>query len=448
MNPDTPGRTIAIVGRPNVGKSALFNRLARRRMSIVHEESGVTRDRVVTEAYWANQRFELVDTGGLGLMDRQKAPDLFEAGIREQVHIAIGDAAVLVFVVDLEAGVVPLDEEVARLLHASGHPVFLAANKADHPEKDRIADEFSSLGFPVFPVSALHNRGLAPLMDAALGELPPPVEEPEEEALKVAVVGKPNAGKSSYINRLLRSKRVMVSDVPGTTRDSVEIPFAIGKPPHVRHYQLIDTAGIRRRRQIRDAVELFSVMRTEKSVERADVVVHVVDGAAGFGTNDKKIAAMIREHRRGHILMINKWDLVEVTQRHFSRELSRQAPFLAYVPVVYASAETGFNIRRSIEAIDYVATQVRSKLTTGVLNRVLHDAFRKTPPPVAGRKRVRFYYATQVGEQPVRIKLFVSNGKYLSSSYRSYLEKNLRRAFGLEGAPIVLQFSARRPPPA
>jgi len=439
-------RVIAIVGRPNVGKSALFNRLVGRRISIVHEASGVTRDRVGAEAHWGGTRFELVDTGGLGLMDGAKTEDRFDAGIRQQVKAAIEDAAVLIFVVDITAGVVPLDQEVARLLHSSGCFVLLAANKADTPVRDEHVAEFAALGFPAYAVSALHGRGLDDLMSAALGQLPDAGDDLAAERLKVAVVGKPNAGKSSYINRLLRSDRVMVSEIPGTTRDSVEIPFSVGQGDQARHYLLVDTAGIRRNRRIHDAVELFSGMRTERAVEQADVVVHLVDAVEGFGVNDKKIAGLIARAQKGSLLLINKWDLMdEVTQRAFGQALLKIAPFLRNIPVQFTSAETGYNIRRTVEAIDYVATQVRATLPTGTLNRVLHDSFTRTPPPVFGRQRTRFFYATQTGTQPVRVRLFVSNPKTFTSAYQAYLERRLREAFGLEGAPLVLKFAARRP---
>ncbi len=395
--PTPDRRVVAIVGRPNVGKSALFNRLTKRRLSIVHEESGVTRDRVMAEASWAGNRFDLVDTGGLGLMDGARAGDVFEEGIRSQVAIAIQDAAALIFVVTADTGLVPLDQEVARLLHESGRPVFLAVNKSDNLELDTTAEQFVELGFPVFPVSALHNRGLDPLLEALLPTLPRVAESSRADPLKVAIVGKPNAGKSSYINRLLRSDRVMVSDIPGTTRDSVEIPFSVGSGPDARHYLLIDTAGLRQKKKVKEAVDKFSMIRTEKSIEMADVVVHVLDAETGYGANDKKISSLIAGQHKGCLLLVNKWDLSQVTQRAYQKRLLDEAPFLRHVAVEFSSALSGYNIRRSIDAIDKVAAQIRTKLSTGVLNRVLQDTFTKVPPPVVKNKRVRFFYATQTG---------------------------------------------------
>lgn len=437
-------RVVAIVGRPNVGKSALFNRIVKRRLSIVHEESGVTRDRVHSEVVRDGQRFDLFDTGGLGLMDDAASGDVFDARIREQAKLAIADAAVLIFVTNSQDGVVPLDEMVARQLHESGCPVLLAVNKCDTEAAEVSVPEFESMGFPVFPVSALHNRGIDDLMTAALKLLPKAGEVPSKTApLKVAVVGKPNAGKSSFINRILRNDRVMVSEVAGTTRDSVEIPFTVGEGPQARHYQLIDTAGMRRRGQINTVVEFFSVVRAERSIEKADVVVHVIDAEEGPGSQDKKISTMVRKHEKGYMLLVNKWDLQEETQRAYAQVLSKAFPYMKHVPVIYVSAKDGYNIRRSIEAIDFVASQTELTLTTGVLNRVLHDAVDTTSPPARGRKRGKFFYAAQAGTRPVRIKLFVNEPKAFPDAYRQYLVRKLREAFGLEGAPIILLFRAR-----
>ena len=436
-------RVVAIVGRPNVGKSALFNRIVRRRMSIVHEESGVTRDRIATEVTWEDQRFELIDTGGLAVMDGRTAADVIEDGIRKQVEVAVQDAAVVLLVVDLVAGIVPLDEEVSRILHARGIPVYIAANKADAPEQDLLAEPFHALGFPVYPVSALHNRGVGDLLEEVMARLPPPAASAATSPLRIAIVGRPNVGKSSYINRLLNDDRVIVSDVPGTTRDSIEVPFVVGAGPQARHYLLIDTAGMRRIGKIDNAVERFSLFRTERSIERADVVVMMIDAEQGPTSMDKKIARKILESQRGCVLMVNKWDLAmeqKITQRKYGAALRDALQFLNFVPTVFLSAKTGFNIRNTIDTIDYVAAQVRTELGTGVLNRVLHDAFAALQPPLVAGHRLKFYYATQTGTQPVRISLFVNNHKKLTPNYKAYLLKQLRHAFGLEGAPIVLRF--------
>ena len=440
-------RVVAIVGRPNVGKSALFNRLARRRIAIVHEESGVTRDRIACEVNWDEHWFELIDTGGVGLMDKSVSADRIEQGTREQVDIAIQDASVVIFVVDITAGIVPLDEEVSRLLHASGRKVFVAANKADNPAQDSQTAEFEALGFPVFPVSAQHNRGIGDLMDPAVNALPPISAVERVEPLKVAIVGRPNVGKSSYINALLGSERVIVSDVPGTTRDSIEVPFTIGRAEGARHYRLIDTAGMRKVRKVHKSVERFSVFRAEKSIARADVVVLMLDAAEGPSVQDKKIAAKIVEEKRGAVIVVNKWDLAgNMAEKKYENALRKELFFFDYVPVVFASAKSGYNVQRTVDVIDHVSVQVSTELTTGLLNRTLHDAFTRVQPPEVKRKRLKFYYCTQTGTRPIRIRLFVNDRKCVADSYKAYLENSLRRAFGLEGAPLILDFRSSHSP--
>ena len=442
---------MAIVGRPNVGKSALFNRLVGRRVSIVHEEEGVTRDRVVCEANWEGERFELIDTGGLGHFGKQVSPDQIVAGTETQAEIAIADASFIIFVVDITAGLAPLDEEVARILHQSGRTVLLAANKADNPEREENGYDFESLGFPTFPVSALHNRGLNELMEELLPLLPKEENPTEKEPLRVAVVGRPNAGKSSYINRLLRDERVIVSDVPGTTRDSVEIPFTIGKGETARHYQLIDTAGVQKDTRGKSAVDWFSNLRTQKSIERADVVVLVLDAEVGPTSLDKKVAASIIAAQKGCIMLMNKWDLAaeaeeDITQTKYLPALRDTLPFMGFAPVIFVSAKDGYNIKRSVEAIDYVAAQTRTEITTGVLNRVIQQAVEKYPPPVAKGKRLKVYYAAQSGTNPIYFKVFVNNPDNARSNWLAYLQNQMRAAFGLEGAPIFIKLVARARP--
>ena len=442
---------MAIVGRPNVGKSALFNRLVGRRVSIVHEEEGVTRDRVACEANWEGERFELIDTGGLGHFDKEVSGDQIVAGTEAQAEVAIADASFIIFVVDITAGAVPLDEEVARLLHQSGRTVIVAANKADNPEREESIYDFDKLGFPVFPVSAVHNRGIAALMEDLVPQLPHEENPTELKPLRVAVVGRPNAGKSSYINRLLKDDRVIVSDVPGTTRDSIEIPFIIGKGESARHYQLIDTAGVQKDTRTRGAVDWFSNLRTDKSIERADVVVMVLDAETGPTTRDKKVAAKVIDAQKGCLLLMNKWDLAQdaeddITQTKYLPALREALPFLNFAPVLFVSAKDGYNIKRSIEAIDYVAAQNRTEITTGVLNRVIQQACEKYPPPIAKGKRLKIYYATQTGTQPIYIKLFVNNPDNARSNWVAYLKNQLREAFGFEGAPLFLKLVARPRP--
>jgi GTP-binding protein len=443
-------RTVAIVGRPNVGKSALFNRLVGRRVSIVHEMCGVTRDRVICECTFEEQTFELIDTGGLGNIDSARTQDAIVDGTNKQIDVAIEDADAIIFVVDITSDMAPIDREVARMLHRSGLPVFIAANKSDNTKTELLSAEYESLGFPIYPVSALHNRGVGEMMEDLVKVLP----EVEQNAtinnpLRVAIIGRPNAGKSSYINRLIRSDRVIVSDVAGTTRDSVEIPFTLGKGPTARHYSLIDTAGVHRQRQSHGAVEKFSLIRTEESIKSADVVVLMLDATEGPKTMDKKIASNVIENKKGLLIIVNKWDLTDgtdVTQTAYTKEIKRTIPFLNFAPLLYTSAHSGLNIKRTIEAIDFVGEQVTTQITTGVLNRVIKDATDRVQPPIVGTRRLKIYYATQVTNNPIRIKLFVNNPKRAPEAYRSYLVNQMRKAFGLEGAPLELIFSNRPRP--
>lgn len=394
---------------------------------------------------WNDQRLELIDTGGLAMMDGAAAPDVINQRIREQIDVAVQDAAVAILVVDITAGCLPLDVEVARMLRERGATVLVAANKADTQARDVQSGDFAALGMPVRPVSALHGRGIDDLMEDVLKNLPLPLPVEEAEALKVAIVGRPNVGKSSYVNRLLRDERVIVSDIPGTTRDSVEVPFIVGKGSSAKHYRLIDTAGIRRMGKIDNVVERFSLARTERSIRRADLVVMMMDASQGPTSQDKRIARQILDCSSGCIILVNKWDVAmkaEITQRRYGEALREVLPFLGFVPILFVSAATGYNIRRSVDAIDVVATSVATQLSTGVLNRVLHDAFARVQPPLARGRRLKLYYATQTGACPIYVSLFVNSPKLLIQSYESYLIRSLREAFGLEGAPIHLRFKS------
>lgn len=437
-------RIVAIVGRPNVGKSALFNRLAGGRIAIVHEESGVTRDRLMRQINWNDKRFELIDTGGVCNVDRARDRDVIEKGIRAQVDAALEDATVAVLVVDVTAGMVPMDMEVANILRSNGRDVIVAMNKCDNHERDNDVSEFEVLGFPVFPVSALHDRGIDDLVEAVLKLLPEEENLTLGEPLKVAVVGRPNVGKSSYINRLLRSDRVIVSDVPGTTRDSIDIPFTVGSGLQARHYLLIDTAGMRQMGKIDSSVERFSRFRAEHSIEKADVVVLVLDALQGPTTQDKKVASLVLEKNKGCVILVNKWDLQDATQTQYRPAVYNVMPFMDYCPMVFVSSKTGYNIRRSIDAIDQVASQVSTDIPTGVLNRTIIDACERVHPPSSrSGGRLKIYYATQTGKSPIRIRMFVNNPRNVRPEYRTYLIKTLRSRFGLDGAPILLVFSAR-----
>jgi GTP-binding protein len=467
---------IAIVGRPNVGKSALFNRIAGRRIAIVHDEPGVTRDRVMAEVEWHGRPFTLIDTGGIGLLRGEKASDVITKAAIEQVDLAIEAANVIILVVNVQEGIVPLDQEVAMRLRASRKPVLIATNKVDNPNLESSALEFTQLGFEkIFPVTAIHGFGIEDLMEEAMKYLPetPSVEgeeQPEEsprpklDVLKLAIVGRPNVGKSSIINALTRSERVIVSPIPGTTRDAVDVPFEVETEGVRQKYILIDTAGVRQERRIDNSVEFFSVKRTEDSISRSDIVVFVLDAEAGITMQDKKIADKITEERKACIIVINKWDLMdeavrkareeEIERREFGRH--KHAPksmttlsefgewvqeklfFLDYAPVIFSSAKTGFHLERLLEAIRYVAAQLKQKIPTSILNRTLRDAIEQRQPVSAMGHRLKFFYATQVREAPPTFLLFVSRDELFSDQYNKYLANEMRRAFGYEGCPVVL----------
>ena len=438
---------VAIVGRPNVGKSALFNRIVGRRIAIVHEACGVTRDRVTAPAQWEGKSFELVDTGGMTEFGRDGSRDFLEAETRRQAEAALGEAVCVILVTDAEAGPSSLDESVARLLHRRGLPVLVAANKCDETGREDEAFAFERLGFPVFAVSAMHNRGIGALLDGVVAHVPATTAVNAPAPLKVTVVGRPNVGKSSFINRLIRSPRLIVSDIPGTTRDSVDVPFTIGSGPAARHYLMTDTAGLRRLAKVDDTVERFSVMRTERSIQRADIVVLMLDAAQGPTAQDKTIVDMILRERKGCVIIVNKWDLMaHATQTQYREALSQALPFLHWIPVVFVSALDGLNVKRCLETIDHVAAQVQAHLSTGALNRAIMEAYSRVQPPIIKGKRFKIYYATQLGANPVRIGLFVNDPDRLPAPYAEFLLNTLRRHFGLEGAPILLEPKARTRP--
>jgi GTP-binding protein len=463
---------IAIVGRPNVGKSALFNRIVGRRIAIVHNEPGVTRDRVTAEAEWHGRPFTLVDTGGIGLLRREKAADVIARAAFEQVQIAIDAAQVIILVVNIQEGLTPLDQEVAQRLHKANKPVLIAVNKADDGKSEDQADVFTRLGFEkLFPVSAIHGRGIDALMDTAIQYIPLPekistegVPVVQTPAFKLAIVGKPNVGKSSIINALTQSERVIVSPIPGTTRDAVDVPFEVETDGVRQRYVLIDTAGMRKRRRVDDTVEFFSVQRSEESIARCDLVIMVLDAESGITEQDKKICDQIVENNKACLIVINKWDLVddiahrvqeeEITNREtkesrhkpnrpttlsdFGKWVQERLFFLDYAPVIFSSAKTGFNLDRLLEAIRYIAAQLQQKIPTAILNRTLRDAIELRQPVSNAGLRLKFFYATQIRECPPSFLLFVNRKDLLSPVYEKYLASSLRAAFGYEGCAIVL----------
>ena len=462
---------IAIVGRPNVGKSALFNRIVGKRIAIVHDQPGVTRDRVSAAAEWNGHKFTLVDTGGIGLLRGEKATDVIVQAALDQVQIAIEAADVIILTVNAQEGIVPLDREVAQRLHATAKPVLIAVNKVDNRRLEPAADEFTVLGFEkIFPVTAIHGYGIEDLMKAALALLPPKEEEEPSEnrelgerPLNLAIVGRPNVGKSSIINALTRSERVVVSPIPGTTRDAIDVPLEVITEGVAQKYMLIDTAGVRQERRIDDSVEFYSVKRTDESIARADIVVFVIDAESGITMQDKKIGGKIVEENKACIVVINKWDLVdesvrearkkEITRRdekvqggprhmttlsEFAEWVQTNLFFLDYAPVIFTSAKSGFHLDRLLEAVRYVSDQLKQKIPTSLLNRTLQDAIVHRQPISSVGHHLKFFYATQIKQAPPTFALFVNRDELFSPTYSKYLAGQIRQAFGYEGCPIIL----------
>ena len=437
---------VSLVGRPNTGKSALFNRIARKRVAIVFDQPGVTRDRVTREVEFMGRRVMLVDTGGIAF-DRGVTGDPLDGETRAQAELAVGDSAVCIVVVDAAQGIAPLDAEVIQRVRASGVKCLVAANKCDTPEADWKAEEFARFGLEVLPTSAEHGRGVEALLKRVAELLPP--AEPDESAarpLRVAVVGRPNTGKSSYVNRLLNAPRVIVSEIAGTTRDAVEVPFTIGSGPEARHYMFVDTAGIKPHTKMsKTSVDNFSLFRSEQAIEEADVVLLTLDPTLGPTIQDKRIAGKILDAHRSCVLLVNKWDLMQgqLTETKATEAIRQMMPFLNFAPIVFCSNASGYNIRRTIDAIDRAAASALERLPTGLLNRVLVTAGKKTLSPMIGGRRLKVYYGLQVSTNPQTIRLFVNDPKLVTPAYLSYLEKNIRARFGLEGAPLRIFLKAR-----
>ena len=425
---------VAIVGRPNVGKSLLFNRLAGQRLSIVEDTPGVTRDRLYAPCEWAGRTFDLVDTGGI----EPNTNSEILAFMREQANIAIGSATVILFVTDIRTGVTAADKEIANMLLRAKKPVVLAVNKADSVgTTDPAVYEFYSLGLgdPI-ECSAMHGHGTDVLLDACLQYFPDVSEEDEEsDRIKVAVIGKPNVGKSSLINTILGEKRVIVSDVAGTTRDAVDTEFenASGK------YLFIDTAGIRRKSKVEERVEKFSVMRAQRAVERADVCLILIDAREGVTDQDTKIAGLAHEAGKASIVVVNKWDLVDKetgTMEKMRKDIMRDLSFMSYAPVLFISALTGQRTDRLFELINFVNDQTSMRITTGMLNDVLADAQARVQPPTDKGRRLKIYYMTQTGIRPPSFVIFCNKRELFHFSYQRYIENQIRSVFGLEGTPI------------
>ena len=427
---------IAIVGRPNVGKSMLFNKLIGKRLSIVEDTPGVTRDRIYGESEWLGRKFRLVDTGGI----EPSTDNQILSFMREQAQIAIDNATVIVFVTDIKTGMTAADQEVAGMLQRSKKPIVLAVNKMDATGTvDPDFYEFYNLGLgdPV-AVSAVHGHGTGDLLDECLKYFPTEEDEDDEsDVIQVAIIGKPNVGKSSLTNRILGEQRVIVSNVAGTTRDAIDSYFenAQGK------YNFIDTAGMRKKSKVDDSIEKYSVLRATMAIERSDVCLILIDAQEGVTEQDTKVAGLAHDAGKACIIVVNKWDLIEKDGKTMDRmreDIRRDLSYMPYAPILFISALTGQRVNRLFELINYVNDQAAVRITTGMLNSVLADAQTRVQPPTDKGRRLKIYYMTQVGVKPPHFVIFCNDKKLFHFSYQRYLENQIRSVFGLEGTPITI----------
>ena len=432
---------VAIVGRPNVGKSMLFNKLIGQRLSIVEDTPGVTRDRIYGECEWCGHKFTLVDTGGI----EPRTDSQILTFMREQAQIAIENATVIIFLTDIKTGLTASDQEVANMLLRSRKPIVLAVNKMDSigaPNPDYYEFYNLGLGDPV-AVSAVHGHGTGDLLDACVAYFPDEEEaEEESDVLKVAIIGKPNVGKSSLTNRILGQERVIVSNVAGTTRDAIDSYFEneTGK------YVFIDTAGMRKKSRIEESIEKYSVLRATMAIDRADVCLIMIDATEGVTEQDTKIAGLAHESGKASIIVVNKWDLVEKetgTMEKMRKEVMRDLSFMSYAPVLFISAKTGQRTDRIFELVNFVNDQSNMRITTGMLNDVLADAQARVQPPTDKGRRLKIYYMTQTGIKPPNFVIFCNSRELFHFSYQRYIENQIRAVFGLEGTPKIGRASCR-----
>ena len=427
---------VAIVGRPNVGKSTLFNQIGKQRVSIVDDMPGVTRDRIYLDAEWLGHEFTMIDTGGIELDES----DHILKSMRQQAQIAMEEADVILFVVDGRAGLTPADDEVGPMLRATKKPVILAVNKVDSPERQMDVYEFYSLGLgdPI-GISASNAMNLGDLLDAIIAAFPEKTgEDKAEDEISIAVIGRPNVGKSSIVNKILGEDRVIVSDIPGTTRDAIDTHFV----KDGQKYMLIDTAGMRRRGKIDEPVERYSVMRSLRAIDRADVVLMMINAAEGITEQDKKIAGYAHESGRGVVIVVNKWDIYpdkdDKSTLRFTEDLRDELGFLQYAPILYASALTGQRVARVTELVKYVAEQQSMRIKTSVLNELIRDAVSVNPPPMHRGRQLKILFMTQADVKPPKFIIFVNDTELMHFSYLRFIENRLREQFGFEGTPLVL----------
>lgn len=430
---------VAVVGRPNVGKSTFFNRIAGSRISIVEDTPGVTRDRVYADCEWLTHKFVMIDTGGI----EPSSNDVILSQMRDQAQIAIDTADVIVFVCDGKHTYTTADEEIAQMLRKSKKPVVLVLNKIDQYKKpDHFYDYYTlGLGEPVM-ISSVNAMGLGDLLDEIVALFPPSEALEEEDAIKICFIGKPNVGKSSMINKIIGEKRVIVSDIAGTTRDAIDTPFTYNEQKFV----LIDTAGIRRKSKINESIEKYSVIRTLTAIERSDVCFIMIDAAEGITDQDKKVAGYAHEAGKASIFVVNKWDLIQKdndTFNEFKKRIREEFPFMSYAPVMFVSAVTGQRVMQLIDQAVYVSNNHALRISTGVLNDIINEAIALNQVPSDKGKRLKIYYATQISVKPPTFVLFVNVTELAHFSYVRYLENQIRKNFNYEGTPIVFKVKAR-----
>ncbi|MDW7671621.1 MAG: ribosome biogenesis GTPase Der [Bacillota bacterium] len=428
---------VAVIGRPNVGKSTFFNRLAGKRISIVENTPGVTRDRIYSEVEWLNHRFSLIDTGGL----EPSSSELIPSKMRQQAQLAIDMADVILFIVDGRTGVTAQDREISELLRKNQKPILLVVNKVDSHEQSEHYYDFYELGLgePI-EISSEMAYGIGDLLDSIVAFFPDEsVADPEEDLIKVAVIGKPNVGKSSLINHILGEERVIVSELAGTTRDAIDTRFTAAS----QDYLLIDTAGLRRKSRIHDDVEHYSVIRAIAAIERSDVCVLMIDGQEGVTEQDKKVAGLSHENGKAMLILVNKWDLVEKddkTVNRMTKDIRRELGFCQYAPILFVSVLSGQRINRILPVIQHIANQNALRIQTGVLNEVIAEATLMKQPPSDKGKRLKIYYATQVSVKPPTFVLFINDKELTHFSYLRYLENRIRESFGFEGTPLRFMY--------
>ena len=425
---------VAIIGKPNVGKSTFFNYLAGSRISIVQDTPGVTRDRIYADTNWRGRNFTLVDTGGI----EPESNDIILSQMREQANLAISMADVIIFLTDIRQGVTAADREIAVMLKKSGKPVVLVCNKADNFEKDREEIyEFYNLGLgDPYPISASNALGLGDVLDKIYESFPEKtLDEDEDDVIKVAVIGKPNVGKSSLINKILGENRAIVSNIAGTTRDAIDSKFENEKGKYI----LIDTAGVRRKSKVKESIEKFSIMRTLLAIERADVCLMMIDALEGVTDQDAKIAGEAHEAGKGVIIVVNKWDEYEKetgTLERYKKEVYAKLSYLSYAPIIFISAKTGQRVNKLFDLINHVNEQNSMRISTSVLNQVINEAISIVQPPTDKGKRLKIFYGTQASTKPPTFVIFVNNKELFHFSYERYLVNQIRKEFGLEGTPV------------